>query len=277
AHHRVWAGPNIGKGPQQLGPQFWQGYYGSNAFVDAEIGRVVDAIDQIVPESLVIYTSDHGDGLGSHAITNKGPAMYDEITRIPLIVRWPGHTPADQLCQYPVSHIDLAPTIMAAAGLPVPKSLEGRSMLATFQQPEIRPNESVFIEYGRYEVDHDDFGGFQPIRAACDGRYKLVINLLTTDEFYDLETDPGEIENHIDDPAFHAVRDRLHDDLLNWMNDTRDPFRGYYWERRPWRTDARSATWHYTGMTRQRENEEYEPRQLDYNDGLPMQAAVRKK
>ncbi|MCK5740285.1 sulfatase-like hydrolase/transferase, partial [bacterium] len=188
AHHRVWAGPNIGKGPQQLGPQFWQGYYGSNAFVDAEIGRVVDAIDQTVPESLVIYTSDHGDGLGSHAITNKGPAMYDEITRIPLIVRWPGHTPADQLCQYPVSHIDLAPTIMAAAGLPVPKLLEGRSMLATFQQPEIRPNESVFIEYGRYEVDHDDFGGFQPIRAACDGRYKLVINLLTTDEFYDLET-----------------------------------------------------------------------------------------
>ena len=53
--------------------------------------------------------------------------------------------------------------------------------------------------------------------------------------------------------------------------------RGYYWERRPWRTDARPATWAYTGFTRQRENEEYEPRQLDYNTGMPMKEAVRKK
>ena len=61
------------------------------------------------------------------------------------------------------------------------------------------------------------------------------------------------------------------------MNETRDPFRGYYWERRPWRTDARPATWDYTGMTRQRENEEYEHRQLDYATGLAMKEATRKK
>jgi len=73
------------------------------------------------------------------------------------------------------------------------------------------------------------------------------------------------------------VRDRLHDRLLDWMNETRDPFRGYYWERRPWRTDARPATWDYTLMTRQREEEEYEPRQLDYGTGLEMRAATRLK
>ena len=61
------------------------------------------------------------------------------------------------------------------------------------------------------------------------------------------------------------------------MNDTRDPFRGYYWERRPWRKDARPASWAYTLMTRQREHEEYEPRQLDYDTGLEIESAVRLK
>ena len=74
-----------------------------------------------------------------------------------------------------------------------------------------------------------------------------------------------------------AVRDALHDRILDWMNRTRDPFRAYYWERRPWRTNARPATWPYTAMTRQRENEEYEPRQLDYDTGLEIKEAVRKK
>ena len=61
------------------------------------------------------------------------------------------------------------------------------------------------------------------------------------------------------------------------MNETRDPFRGYYWQRRPWRTDAPAAHWEFTRKTRQRENEEYEPRQLDYGTGLPMEEAVRGK
>jgi uncharacterized sulfatase len=133
----------------------------------------------------------------------------------------------------------------------------------------------VFIEFGRYEVDHDPFCGFQPIRAAFDGRYKLAINLLTSDELYDLENDPQEMENLIDAPEHLAARDRLHDSLLRWMNDTRDPFRGYYWERRPWRSDAPPASYLHSGMTRQREHEEYEPRQLDYATGMEMTKAVR--
>ena len=133
------------------------------------------------------------------------------------------------------------------------------------------------MEFARYEIDHDGFGGFQPIRAAFDGRYKLVINLLSSDELYDLRADPQEMVNLIDSFDHDQIRDRLHDDILAWMNRTRDPFRGYYWERRPWRTDAREATWDYTGMTRQRENEEYEPRQRDYSTGLDMVEATRKK
>lgn len=72
------------------------------------------------------------------------------------------------------------------------------------------------------------------------------------------------------------MRDCLHDALLEHMNDTRDVYRGYQWAARPWRAD-KNALWENDAYTRQRENEEYEPRQLDYDTGLPMVQAVRTK
>lgn len=275
-HQKAWSGNKMYEDKEALKikhPYF----FGCNSYVDYEIGRVIKAIDEYSPDALVIYTSDHGDMLHSHSLNNKGAAMYEENVGIPLIVRWPGVTPPGSVCRHIVSHIDLVPTIMQAAGLPVPKLLEGNSMVETLLNPEIKVNDAVFIEFGRYEIDHDGFGGFQPIRAIFDGRYKLVINLLTSDELYDLENDPWENKNLISDQEYSSIRNMLHDRILDWMNNTRDPFRGYYWERRPWRTNARPADWNYTSMTRQREHEEYEPRQLDYETGLEMKEAVRKK
>ena len=275
SHQRAWAGAALDQAwpYPEIRPAE---YLGCNSFVDSEIGRVLEAVERHAPDALVIYTSDHGDALGSHRIRNKGPCAYDEVARVPLLVRWPGRAPAGAVCPHPVSHIDLVPTMLDAAGLPVPPSVDGRSLLPTLADPAQRPSECVFIEFGRYEVDHDGFGGFQPLRAAFDGRLKLVVNLLCEDELYDLAEDPLEMRNRIADPALAAARDRLHDRLLDWMNATRDPFRGYWWERRPWRTDARPATWDYTRMTRQAERE-WEPRQLDYGTGLPMDAAARRK
>jgi uncharacterized sulfatase len=196
---------------------------------------------------------------------------------MPFLVRWPGSAPAGASSQALVSHIDVVPTLLDAAGLAIPKTLAGRSLVSVFCQPEKQANDAIFMEFGRYETDHDSFGGFQPVRAVRDERFKLVINLLTSDELYDLEVDPFEMRNLIGSAEHASIRDRLHDRLLDWMNDTRDPFRGYYWERRPWRRDARPATWAYTNMTRQREENDYEPRQLDYSTGLEMTQAVRPK
>ena len=276
AHIRVWAGTQPLADAGRLHARHPR-YFGCNSFADHEVGRVLDAIDRLAPGAQVIYTSDHGDALGSHGIDGKGPTVFDEVTRIPLIIRQPGSTPAGGTCAHPVSHIDIVPTILEHFGMAVPRLLEGRSLAPCLRDPGVRVNEAVFLEFGRYEVDHDGFGGFQPLRCIFDGRYKLGINLLSTDELYDLEEDPAEMTNLIEAPRSASIRDRLHDLLLDWMNRTRDPFRGSCWERRPWRADARPATWSCTGMTRQRENEEYEPRQLDYDTGLPMSEAVRKK
>ena len=285
-HQKVWAGlkkgevkrsqerideaTNYGKG---IGHQL---LFGCNTFVDEEIGRVVEAIEQYAPDALIIYTSDHGVFFGEHGLCAKGPAMYDEITNIPLIMKCKGWEQKGIVDSHPVSHIDLAPTIFDFMGVPIPKMFVGQSLKEQIRTGK-RVKDHICMEFGRYEVDHDGFGGIQIVRAIFDGRYKLVINLLTSDELYDLQDDPYEVNNLIENTKYEAIRNKLHNALLEEMNRTRDPFRGYYWEDRPWRTDSAAPTWSYTGFTRQKENEEYEPRQLDYTTGLEMKEAVRSK
>jgi len=277
-HHRVWAGAAIEQQDRESLELRYQSFFACNSFVDHEIGRVVEAIDRHAPDALVLYTSDHGDMLESHRLTNKGPAMYEEITRVPFIVRWPGVIPPGSVSANLVTHIDVLPTVLSASGEgTLSPQLHGRSMLPMLHDLSRPTNAEIFVEFGRYEIDHDGFGGFQPIRCIRDPRYKLVINLLCHDELYDLQSDPGEMTNLIESSAHATLRDRLHDKLIDWMNRTRDPFRGYYWLRRPWRKDAPAPTWAFTGYTRQREPELNEASQLDYDTGLPMEQATRRK
>jgi uncharacterized sulfatase len=132
-------------------------------------------------------------------------------------------------------------------------------------------DKSVVMEFHRYEIEHDSWGGFQPVRcivsaAAGHGPHKLVLNLLHTDELYDMEQDPAEVNNLIDHPHTIQLRNELHDRLLDWMYDKRDPFRGPCWERRPWR-ETRRFQWR--GQFRPRLADGYAPQVLDYDTGLP--------
>lgn len=274
-YQRLWAGERYmaaAKEDFRLQPKY---FLGCSSFADYEIGRVLDAAKEYAEDAVIIYTSDHGEMLFSHSLKGKGPAVYEEITHIPLLIKGFGEGRTDK---HPVSHINLAPTIFDIFEIEKPKLFEGKSILKELQTGE-RVNEYVFLEFGRYEVDHDGFGGYQPLRAVFDGRYKLSINLMGTDELYDLEEDPAELENRINrtDEKTMAVKKRLHEAILTNMYETRDPFRGYYWEDRPWDPVTDYKTWDSRRMTRQRENEEYEPKQLDYRTGLPMEAAVRMK
>ena len=274
-HQQIWAGERRLADRDALDPTD-RLLYACNSYVDYEIGRVVDKIKNLIPDATIIYTSDHGDMRNSHCLFGKGPAPYDEITRIPFIINGPS-APKGERYKYPISHIDVVPTIMEFMGLNTPVWSEGKSLMPTLADVDNRINDAIFIEFGRYEIDHDGFGGFQPMRCVYDGKYKLCVNLLSTDEMYDLENDPFEMNNLIDLEETAQIRDSLHERLLDWMNKTRDPFRGYYWRQRPWRKDPFEATWRYTGYTRQRENDEYEARQLDYTTGLEMENATREK
>ena len=250
-------------------------YAASVSFIDEQIGRIVAALKGkgMYENTLIVFISDHGDMLQSHCLYAKGPAAYEEICHVPFLLWGFGQGEVET----PVSHIDIAPTLWDFFDCgEKPMMLQGESLLPLLkgEQPASR---DVFIEFGRYEADHDGFGGFQPMRCIFDGRYKLVLNLLSEDELYDLQTDPYEMDNRLEDPLLRTVRDELLARLLAHMNQVRDPLRGYYWERRPWNTDANAATWDYTGFTRQRSEPDYEKSQLDYNTGLVPEELVRKK
>ena len=276
AHQKVWAGDSLNQDKDKL--QLKNKYFfGCNSYVDYEIGRVLDAADAYADDALIIYTADHGEMMQSHSIHGKGPATYDEITRIPFIIK-SNELPSGIVDTNPISHINITPTILDLMGVEIPNVLDGVSIVPELLDQSVRVNDYVFMEYGRYEVDHDGFGGFQPLRSVFDGRYKLTVNLMTSDELYDLESDPDEMVNLINSADHAEIRNKLHEAVLDNMNAVRDPFRGYYWECRPWRDDSVTPSWNYTNMTRQREEDTYyESRQLDYATGLTMKEATRKK
>ncbi len=259
-HHRLWAQAM----PSPVGDDGLYHhplYFACNDFVDDQIGRVINALTPEQRENTwVIYTSDHGEMMGAHKLISKGAAMYDDITRIPLIIRSPQGE--RRQVDTPVSHIDLLPTMMALADIEKPEILPGENILA------VKEPRGVMVEFNRYEIEHDSFGGFIPVRCWVTDDFKLVLNLFTSDELYDRRNDSNEMHNLIDDIRFADVRRKMHDALLDYMDKIRDPFRSYQWSLRPWRKDARPR---WMGAFRPRPQDGYSPVVRDYDTGLPTQ------
>jgi uncharacterized sulfatase len=264
AHQREWATVrdwNLGDGNTSH-PL----YFGCNSFIDQEYGRLIEAIYQYAPENTyTILTADHGTLIGAHHMWGKGPVMYEEITHVPFIIQQPDGKGTGTTNPTPVSQVDILPTMLDLADLEIPPILEGRS-LRPFLGGEANPERNIIIEFNRYEIEHDSWGGFQPIRCLIAGQYKLVINLLHTDELYDLERDPAEVENLINHLDYARTRDEMHSRLIDWMSTKRDPFRGPAWERREW-TNSRRLEW--MGKFRPRPADGYTPVVRYYDTGMP--------
>ncbi|WP_034913673.1 sulfatase-like hydrolase/transferase [Erwinia sp. 9145] len=263
-HQRLWA--EAMPSPVADGESYHHPlYFACNDFVDDQIGRV---LDHLTPEewdnTWVIYTSDHGEMMGAHRLISKGSAGYDDITRIPFIIHGPGLIVRE--IDTPISHIDLLPTLLEIANIPRPPALHGESLLPLLKSTQTEQHREVMVEFNRYEIEHDSFGGFIPMRAWVSNELKLVINLFDEDELYDRKADPDEMNNVIDDPRYAARRDALHDTLLDYMDRIRDPFRSYRWAMRPWRP-GRHAQW--MGAFRPKPDDLVSPVVRDYDTGLP--------
>ncbi len=190
-----WANPGGATLTREELARMTAGYYGMVAQLDHAIGRVLDALDErgLADDTLVVFTSDHGEFLGEHQMIFKGPFGYDSLLKVPLVVRGPG-VPAGTVVDDPVGTIDLAPTALAAAGLPVPEWVEGRPL-------RDGPREHCLTE------NDFDIVGRLPMRTLTTRRHKLHRYLEHPwGELYDLELDPGELVNRWDDPAYAAVR-----------------------------------------------------------------------
>lgn len=178
-------------------------YYGCISYLDHNIGTVLDCLDScgLRDDTLVIYTSDHGDNLGTRRLFGKSN-MYEEASFIPMIVAGPG-IPEQKVSTTPVTLLDVAPTILDATGLadlPDAADLPGRSMVGIAQSAS-DPDRVAFCEYYAAAADRAAF-------MIRKGRYKYIHYVGYEPELFDLEDDPEELTSLAGDPQHqHVVRD----------------------------------------------------------------------
>lgn len=217
-------------------------WHACNSYIDREIGRVIETAERLHgAETVIIYTTDHGDYSRAHGLKEKGPMIYQEVANVPFLVRFPrSHGDYNRtVSQAVVSHLDVIPTMLDLEGIAVPEKLHGCSMKAALAGEE-GARKTAFISFHRFAINQDRAGEFYPVRCAVDDRFKLIVNLDDGDEFYDLANDPFELQNQIASPEFAVERDRLHDQLLDEMDRTRDLYRSWRWSARSWRSNPKS-------------------------------------
>lgn len=185
-------------------------YYGMISFMDHQIGLTLDTLDRlgIADNTLVVFTSDHGHFLGQHGLTAKGPFHYEDVVRVPMLARWPGHIPAGQTSAAIQSLVDYAPTFVEATGGEVPVWMQGVSQLGCWT------GGSPARGWAIVENHHD--GKNVHLRTFITDRYKLTLyRNRPWGELFDLQEDPNELHNRFDDPAYAQLRCHLMAQMLD--------------------------------------------------------------
>ncbi len=180
-----------------------RGYYGNVSQMDANVGRVFDTLRELGLDknTVVVYTSDHGEMAGAHRMWTKHN-MYEQSVRVPLIVRTPDHAGGGTAREHIVEQVDLLPTLAELCGLDAPGGLDGRSFAASVRGERHAAREFAYSEYyfcRRVFTADDRFVGRPPIIMVRTDRWKFNYLSWERSELFDLENDPGEFRNAIDD------------------------------------------------------------------------------
>ncbi len=175
-------------------------YYASVSQIDHHVGRMVSLLKEkgLYDNTIIIYTSDHGDYMGYHHRILKGSRMYETVMRVPLIIKFAADHKLPERDQRLINNIDLAPTLLSAAGITVPDSMSGGNVLDQSHDPQ-------FV-LGHF---HDEYMSRSQTR-------KLLVHGSAKPLFFDLENDPNELENRYDDPAYQDEISELQAQLKDW-------------------------------------------------------------
>jgi arylsulfatase A-like enzyme len=220
-----------GSGPMRNGitpalRRQFQGYYGHISAVDFEFGRLLRKLEETgqADHTIVIYTSDHGDMMGSHGYGGKR-LPWEESCRVPFLARYPGAIAPAGNSSGLLSTIDIYPTLCGIAGIPAPSHCVGRDLSAAMRGQAAKFPESAFLMHiqktnasGGEDNPAPLFRGLRTDRhtyaIASDGRWCL----------YDNREDPYQIHNLIDDPGTAKLRSDLDGATLDWLKRAGDPF-----------------------------------------------------
>ncbi len=171
-------------------------YYAAISFVDAQIGRLLDAVDRLGlrDKTIIVFWSDHGYHLGEHGLWFK-QSCFEQSARVPLIISVPGLKSAGQASPRVVELLDLYPTLADLAGLPAPRDLQGVSLRPLLQQPQIQWNRPAFTQVQRGTVPGHS------VRTE-HARYTQWDYGAKGEELYDHDKDPQELRNLATEPSY---------------------------------------------------------------------------
>jgi len=219
-------------------------YWGLNSLVDTHVGRILATLEEcgLMDRTIIVFTSDHGDMMGSHRMLAKC-VMYEEAVRVPLLIRLPGQT-RQQRMPHAVSQIDLVPTLLDLLGQPIPDHLQGKSRRAVVEGYTSLAAEDIFIEWSgtetgvleRYSRDpmpesmveiaspaELERACADPIRTivSADG-WKLNWSQMGQHELYHLADDPFETRNLALRTDLMPTMEALAAKIRGWQCRTKD-------------------------------------------------------
>lgn len=205
----------------------WRTYLGMQSLLDHHLGRILNALGdlELAEDTLVVFTSDHGDAMGDHFLRAKGGSHYDAAARVPFVVRWPGRVPAGTRSAALQSLVDLPTTFMRAAGLEKHPEMQGVDQLPSWQDPSLQVRAGVLI-------DHRVERGLY-VNSWITDRYRLSVHSIHAEdrdeiELYDFETDPHEFVNLAAGGAHPELVNSLMAELLRYRMKVAGP-----WSERP--------------------------------------------
>jgi arylsulfatase A-like enzyme len=219
-----------GSGPLQAKHEEWNenhwqryryAYYRMVEDVDQQVGRVLDTLRQMGQEdqTLIAFTSDHGEGLGSHRWTGK-MMFYEEEAAVPLIISRKGVTPAGRLDrQHLVSTLDVLPTLCDYAGIQPPPSMRGESLRAVMEKPAQPGHDFVVSEMAGGGAGR---GGRGFMVRTKQYKYVMLPGATKTEMFFDLQADPYEMKNLATDKAAASDLTQHRQLLAQWKKTTEE-------------------------------------------------------
>ncbi len=217
------------------------GYYAQTTFLDDQFQRLLDVVDEmgIADDTIVVFSSDHGDMHGSQGLYKK-QWPWNEAIKIPFVIRYPGWVPAGREIEAPINVIDIMPTLLGLAGLPLPNTMEGVDLSVYLTGAQDNPPESVLImnpcpfsigDARGYDQYPDYKGERLEYRGVITDRYTYVRTIDRPWLLYDNLKDPYQLENLINDPDCEKIRAYLETLMQKHMaaiNDELMPKEHYY-------------------------------------------------
>ncbi|MDP7292154.1 MAG: sulfatase [Verrucomicrobiota bacterium] len=191
-------------------------YYGMIKCLDDNIGRILDTLRKNgqIERTIIVFTSDHGDLCGEHGRLNKG-VPYEGSARIPFLFYYPGKIPAGTVVNQALSCVDFVPTLFALTGDKLPKGVEGRDASTLFQGNKDQWEDIAFIR---------STSTGKPWLAAVTDRHKLIYSGLGDPWLYDLQNDPHELQNAINNPKSKKIVQQLTSKLATYAKRHDDPY-----------------------------------------------------